>query len=78
MRAFGTNDYASDVRNARAPLAVLVGENDQLFDAKMYAPRLNEIRPDIPVTIVPGLDHIEMTTDPRAVSFILATIRGTK
>ena len=78
MRAFGTNDYAADVHNARTPLAVLVGENDQLFDPELYAPTLNAIRSDIPVTIVPGLDHIEMTTDPRAVPFILAAIRGTK
>jgi non-heme chloroperoxidase len=78
VRAFGTNDYATDIRDTRAPLAVLVGQNDQLFYPEMYAPTLNAIRADIPVTIVPNLNHIEMTTDPRAVPFILAAIRGIK
>ncbi|MGZ5828846.1 MAG: hypothetical protein ACXWJW_09920, partial [Xanthobacteraceae bacterium] len=67
-----------DIHNARAPLAVLVGENDQLFYPNEYAPTFNAIRPDVPVTVVPGLNHIEMTTDPRALPFILAAIRGAK
>jgi alpha-beta hydrolase superfamily lysophospholipase len=78
MMAFGTNDYAADVRNARTPLAVLVGDKDQLFDPEIYAPTLHAVRPDIPVTLVPGLNHIEMTTDPRAVPFIVAAIRAAK
>jgi non-heme chloroperoxidase len=78
MRAFATKDYAADVRNARTPLTVLVGGKDELFEPDRYAPTLNAIRPDVPVTVVPDLTHIEMTTDPRAVPFILAAIRNTK
>jgi non-heme chloroperoxidase len=76
MRAFGTLDYASDIRNARAPIAILVGENDQLFDPQQYAPTLHAIRPEIPVTILPGLAHIEMSTDSRAVPSIVAALGG--
>jgi non-heme chloroperoxidase len=76
MRAFGTKDYAADVRNAHNPLAVVVGEKDELFYADKFAPTLDAVRPGIPVTIVPGLSHTALTTDPSAVPAILAAVRG--
>ncbi len=76
MRAFGTNDYAADLRNAASSIAVLVGEKDELFSAETFAPTIHAIRTDIPVTIVPGLSHIELTTDPRAIPAIAAAVRG--
>jgi pimeloyl-ACP methyl ester carboxylesterase len=76
MRAFGTWDYAGDLRAAPAPIAVLVGEKDELFAADLFAPTIHAVRPDVSVTVVPGLNHIEMTTDPRAVPAIAAAVRG--
>ncbi len=76
MRAFGTGDYASDVRNAQTPLAVVVGEKDELFYADKFATTLNAVKPGIPVTIVPGLSHTALTTDPSAIPAIVAAIRG--
>ena len=76
MRAFATNDYVADLRNAASPIAVLVGEKDELFAADKFAPTIGAIRTDIPVTVVPGLSHIEMITDPRAVPAIAAAVRG--
>jgi alpha-beta hydrolase superfamily lysophospholipase len=78
MRAFGTSNYAADLRHAPARVAVLVGENDELFEAALFAPTIHAVRPDIPVTVVPGLGHIAMTTDARAVPAILAAIRDTQ
>jgi len=76
MRAFATRDYAADVRNAQTPLAVVVGEKDELFYANKFAPTLNAVKPGTPVTIVPGLSHTELTVDPSAVPAILAAVRG--
>jgi alpha-beta hydrolase superfamily lysophospholipase len=76
MRAFGTNDYAADVRDAHNPLAVVAGEKDELFYADKFAPTLAAVRPGIPVTIVPGLSHTALTTDPSAVPAILAAVQG--
>jgi alpha-beta hydrolase superfamily lysophospholipase len=78
MMAFGTRDYAADLRAAPSPISVLVGEKDELFAANLFAPTIHAVRPDVPVTIVPGLSHIEMTTDPRAVPAIVAAVRGTQ
>jgi non-heme chloroperoxidase len=76
MRGFGTTDYAADLRNAPVPIAVLVGEKDELFDASLFAPTIQAVRPDVPVKVIPGLSHIEMITDPRAIPSIAASIRG--
>jgi non-heme chloroperoxidase len=76
MRAFGTSDYAADVQNAQSPLAVVVGAKDELFSAEKFAPTLDAVKPGIPVTVVPGLTHTELTTDPSAVPAIVAAVRG--
>jgi alpha-beta hydrolase superfamily lysophospholipase len=76
MRAFGTHDYAADLRNAQTPLAVVVGEKDELFYADKFAPTIDAVRPGVPVTIVPGLSHTGLTVDASAVSAILAAVRG--
>ena len=76
MQAFGTNDYAADLRNAGSPVAVLVGANDELFLADQFAPTIHAVRQDVPVVVVPELGHIQMTIDPRAVPAIIAAVRG--
>ncbi len=76
LKAFGTGDYAADLRNAHAPLQVLVGGKDELFKAELFAPTVHAVRPDVPVRIVAGVDHIGMITDPRAVPAIAAALRG--
>ena len=78
MRAFGTNDYAGDLRNAHTPLAIVVGEKDELFFADKFGPMADAIRPGTPVTIVPGLSHTALTTDPRAIPAITAAVRGNR
>jgi alpha-beta hydrolase superfamily lysophospholipase len=76
MRAFGTQDYAADLRNAQTPLAVVVGEKDELFYADKFAPTVDAVRPGVPVTIVPALSHTGLTVDSSAVPAILAAVRG--
>ena len=76
MQAFGTSDYAADLRNAPAPVTVLVGTKDELFLADQFEPTIHAVRPDVAVVVVPDLGHIQMTTDPRAVPAIVAAIRG--
>ncbi len=74
MNAFATADYASDLRNASTQISILVGERDELFDPKLFTPTVGAIRTDVPVSIVPGLGHIGMITDGRAVPSILRAI----
>ena len=76
MKAFGTADYVADLRAASSPMTVLVGGQDELFKADAFAPTIAAVRTDVPVVVVPGLGHIQMTTDPRAVPAIAAAVRG--
>ncbi len=76
LKGFGTGDYAADLKNARAPLQILAGAKDELFDAELFAPTVHAIRPDVPVAVIDGIGHIGMTTDPRAFPLIAAALRG--
>jgi len=76
MRSFGTRNYAADLRSAPRPIAVIVGARDQLFLAELFAPTVHAVRPDVPVTVIPDLAHIEVSTDPRAIPAIMTAIRG--
>jgi non-heme chloroperoxidase len=78
MSGFATADYAADVRNAKAPLAVVIGANDEFFAGDKFAPALDAIRPGIPVRIMPRLTHIGLITDPGAVPATVAAIRDVK
>jgi alpha-beta hydrolase superfamily lysophospholipase len=78
MQAFGTLDYAADLRKAPRPIAAIVGEKDQLFTAAMFEPAVHAVRPDVAVTVIPDLDHVTVSTDPRAVPAIVAAVRGTE
>ncbi len=76
MRGFATTDYAADVRNANAPLELVVGAEDDFFYPDKYAPAFDAIKPGIPVTIVPGLAHIPLIIEPEGVPAITKAIRG--
>ena len=77
MKAFGTTDYAADLRRAPRPITVLVGELDELFHAALFAPTVRAVRPDATVSVLPGLSHVGIAIDARAVPAIAAAVRGT-
>jgi len=75
VRAFYPADYVADLKMAPMPIHVLVGEKDELFSAERFEPTVHAARPDAKVTVVPALNHTEMTTDPRAAPVLVAAIR---
>jgi non-heme chloroperoxidase len=76
MQGFGTLDYAADLHNARCSIAVLVGAADELFLPDQFAATIHAQRPEAPVTVLPGLGHIQMTTDARSYPAIIAAVKG--
>lgn len=66
------DDYKADLAKAPAPVALVVGEDDEIFDAAAFAPLLKPVRPDLDVTIVPGVDHVGVTAEPEGVAAIAA------
>jgi len=75
LGAFGTRDYAADLRNAKCPIAVLVGAEDEVFVAERFAPTVHAECTEIPVTVLPGIGHIAMITDTRGFSAIVAAVK---
>jgi non-heme chloroperoxidase len=59
----------------RAPLTVLIGEKDEIFYADRFAALLTGRRPDTRVEVVPGVDHMELTTLPAGTAAVVAALR---
>ena len=72
---FGADDdYLADIRRAVRPMHVFVGGSDELLDARKLEREFRSQRPDVPVTIIPGLGHSDMVTHPAAIRAIVAAL----
>lgn len=73
QRNFGpSDDYRSDLRRAPGPVSLFVGADDEIFRAEQYAPLLKPQRPDLAVTVIPGLGHMDMTVKRPALDALAA------
>jgi len=71
LRNFGpSDDYLDDLKRAPGPVSILAGQKDEIFHSDRYAATLKPVRPDLDVTLVPGLGHMDMTTKPAALAAI--------
>jgi non-heme chloroperoxidase len=57
-------DFLTALGHSRKPSALLVGGGDELFYPDRFAPLFGPVRPDLRITIVPGIGHIGMTVAP--------------
>jgi non-heme chloroperoxidase len=70
---FGAHDdYIADIRRAAGPVQVFVGAADELLDAEKLRVEFQSQHRDVPVSILPGLDHSDMVTRPEAIRAIVA------
>jgi hypothetical protein len=60
-------DYQANIRAVREPLRVLVGQNDEVSFADKFAGLFKEAGKDIPITILPGVNHISLILNPVAI-----------
>ncbi len=71
-RAFAPHDdYQGDIRGSHQPMQVLAGSEDELFDVSRYASTFAHAGRQLPVTVVPGVNHMGMTLDQRAMPAII-------
>src|SRR5580704_15709912 len=63
-------DYLAGLGRSKKPAALLVGGSDELFFPDRFAPLLGSARPDMPITIVPGIGHIGMTVSPQGIAAV--------
>jgi len=67
-------DYQASIRAITQPVRILVGQNDQLFYAEKFASVFQTAGKDVPVTILPGIDHIALTLDPVAIQAAITAV----
>ncbi len=63
-------DYLAALARSTKPVALLVGGNDELFYPDRFEPLLGPARPDLRITVVPGLSHTGVTVAPAGIAAI--------
>jgi alpha-beta hydrolase superfamily lysophospholipase len=69
-------NWRQEIASISRPTSVAVGSNDELFRGDQFARLFTELNPMIRVTVVPGLGHMDMISDDRAVSEVADLWRG--
>ena len=73
MMNLNSGDYIGELQRTKKPMALVAGAADDQFYADRYATFMKPAKPDLRITLVPGLDHVDMLMKPAA----LAAIRKT-
>jgi non-heme chloroperoxidase len=68
--------YETWLKNIRRPAAILVGDADEQVIADQFAPLLQRLDVNIPVTIVPNMKHADMIAAPAALQEVVRAISG--
>lgn len=65
-------DWQATIRAARQPMQVLVGAQDEAFDASRFAEAFAAAGRPVPVTVLPGVGHAALTLQPQALQAVVA------
>lgn len=63
--------YKRALGKTTAPVHVIIGGKDELFNAESVRASLAGVNPKLDLTVVPGVDHVGLTLDPAALPIIL-------
>ncbi|MBV9618242.1 MAG: alpha/beta fold hydrolase [Verrucomicrobia bacterium] len=69
-------DYEANIRAVHQPCAVLAGKDDESFVTENLEGIFRKQGKDWPVTLLPGIGHIALTLDPRAINAAIDTVRA--
>jgi pimeloyl-ACP methyl ester carboxylesterase len=69
-------DYKADMKNAKKPIAVLVGKDDELMYPQEYLPLFAKHQPHAEIAIVPGVGHITLISDNAGIAVVTQQIKG--
>ena len=64
------SEYAQDIKNAKGPMQIVVGSNDELFEAQRFSSVFEQAGKKVNVSILPGIDHMGLTLQKTAVETI--------
>lgn len=69
-------DYRANIAAVEQPLRVVAGENDEAFYAERFAEVFQAEGKAFPVTLLPGIGHIQLTLEQAAVQAAITAVRG--
>jgi alpha-beta hydrolase superfamily lysophospholipase len=69
-------DYEANIRAVHQPVKVVAGASDEVFATQALESIFRNQGQSWPVTLLPGIGHIQLTLNPAAVSAIVATIEA--
>ena len=69
-------DYMADVRSMHRPFGILIGQNDEVYYPDRFAEPLRQAGKDVPVTIIPAVDHIHLILTPIAFERAVEAIKN--
>jgi non-heme chloroperoxidase len=76
---FGTGrQYETYLKNIHRPAAVLVGNADEQVLADQFAPLMQRLGVNVPVTVLANMKHADMITAPQALQVVVRTISAEK
>lgn len=70
MMNLNSAEYFAELQRTKKPMALVAGAADDQFYADRYATYLKPAKPDLRITLVPGLDHVDMIMKPAALAAI--------
>jgi non-heme chloroperoxidase len=70
--------YQGYLKNLQRPAAILVGTADEQVVADQFAPLLERLGVNIPVTVLPNMKHVDMISNPEAFQAIVAAVASQK
>jgi non-heme chloroperoxidase len=73
-----SREFGPYLKNIRRPATVLVGSADEQVVADQFAPLFQSLDVNIPVTIVPGMTHVDMIATPTALQAIVNAVSPQK
>jgi non-heme chloroperoxidase len=68
-------DWRATVARIARPTTIVVGADDELFNAAGFQPMLQAVNPRIGLVVVPGETHLGMIADPPAITAVTAAWR---
>ncbi|MDN6336989.1 MAG: alpha/beta hydrolase [Halomonas sp.] len=68
-------DYQATIRSVHQPLRVVAGQDDELLHAERFSDVFNAAGKDVPVALVPGIDHIGLTLEPKGIQAAVNALR---
>ena len=59
-------DYLANLHSMHQPFRILIGANDEVYYPDRFADVLKQAGKNTPVTVIPGVDHIQLILSPAA------------